>query len=371
MPYCSVVPRDVIEGFSSEFARNPVGTGPFLFKYWKDGVRLVFRKNPFYFEEMGGERLPYLDAVSISFVADKQSAFLEFMQGKLDFLSGADASFKDELLTPEGSLNPKYQGKIILSTLPYLNTEYLGFLVDSNNELLKNSVLSDKRVRQAINYGFDRVKMIRYLRNNAGTPGEFGFVPPGMPDYGVGNVKGYDYNPALARKLLEQAGFPNGLGMPSIPLMTTSSYLDICTFIQAELKKIGIPITIEMIQPSALREMISQSKVLFFRGSWIADYPDQENYLSLFYSANFCPKGPNYTHFKSEVFDAMYERAMATTNDSLRAATYKNMGQLVMDEAPVVVLYYDRISRFTHPYVTGLQSNAMNMLVLKHVRVNR
>jgi oligopeptide transport system substrate-binding protein len=371
MPYCSVVPKELVGDPGRNFARNPVGTGPFQFKYWKEGVRLVLNKNEHYFEQEDGRHLPYLDAVSISFIADKQSAFLEFMQGRLDFLSGVDASFKDELLTAEGTLNPKYNGKIQFSSADYLNTEYLGFLVDEESELFQSSVLRDPRIRQAISYGFDRAKMIRYLRNNAGTAGTGGIVPPGLPTFGQPAVQGYDFNPDLSRRLLAEAGYPNGKGLPVIPLMTTASYLDLCTFIQAELKKVGIPISIELLQPSALREMISQSKVLFFRASWIADYPDPENYLSLFYSPNYCPAGPNYTHYRSPDFDRLYREAMGVNDSRERAAIYRQMGELVMQDAPVVILYYDRVSRFSKPYVKGLPCNAMNMLQLKTVTIER
>ena len=146
MQYCSVVPHEIAEEIN--FNVSPVGTGPFYFKYWEQGTKLIFRKNEKYFEKDGGDNLPYLDAVSISFIKDKQSSFLEFIQGNLDFISGIDASYKDELLTIEGNLREKYKGTIEFKKKPYLNTEYLGFLIDENPLPLK--------VRKAINYGFDR-----------------------------------------------------------------------------------------------------------------------------------------------------------------------------------------------------------------------
>jgi len=175
MTYCSVIPQEAVKTYGNDFRRNPVGTGPFQFKMWKEGVKLVMVKNPDYFETDGSQRLPYLDAVSVTFIVDKQSAFLEFVKGNLDFMSGIDASYKDELLTRNGALNPKYQNKITLLTQPYLNTEYLGFLVDPGSDVVKKSPLRLKAIRQAINYGFDRKKMMRYLRNNIGIPGIYGF----------------------------------------------------------------------------------------------------------------------------------------------------------------------------------------------------
>jgi peptide/nickel transport system substrate-binding protein len=299
MQYCSVVPKEVVEQFGKDFRIHPVGTGPFQLKMWKEGQKLVLSKNKNYFEMENGQRLPYLDAVSISFVVDKQSVFLEFVRGNLDFMSGIAPTYIDELITKKGVLNPKYANSINLSVQPYLNTEYLGILVDDKLPDNKNNPLLIKEVRQAINYGFDRRKMIRYLRNNLGSPGLYGIVPVGMPYYDTLLMKGYDYNPAKATALLKKAGFPGGKGLPEITLSTTSSYLDLCEYMQHQLGEIGLKIKIDVNPPATLREMIAKGKLQFFRASWIGDYPDMENYLSLFYSKNFCPQGPNsvsYTH---------------------------------------------------------------------------
>jgi peptide/nickel transport system substrate-binding protein len=193
MQYCSVIPREAIAFFGNEFRRNPVGTGPFRFKMWQEGVKLIFLKNPGYFEYENGKRLPYLDAVAITFVPDKQSSFLEFIKGNLDFISGIDPTYKDELLTKNGKLQPKYYSQIDLIAQPYLNTEYLGFMVETANRKLQGSVPA-KEIRQAINFAFDRKKMIRYLRNNIGIPGCQGITPEGLPSFDSTKIF-YDYNP--------------------------------------------------------------------------------------------------------------------------------------------------------------------------------
>ena len=104
MKYCSVVPREIVEHYGDEFGRHPVGTGPFQFKMWREGEKLIFVDHPAYFEkDARGNRLPYLDAVAITFISDKQSEFLEFIKGNLDFLSGLSPANKDELLhVPDG-----------------------------------------------------------------------------------------------------------------------------------------------------------------------------------------------------------------------------------------------------------------------------
>jgi oligopeptide transport system substrate-binding protein len=368
MQYCSVVPREAVEKYGADFRQHPVGTGPFKFGMWKEGVKLVMLKNDQYFESTKDGPLPYLDAIAVTFIVDKQSAFLEFIKGNLDFVSGIDASYKDELLTKNGDLRPKYSSKINLTKQPYLNTEYLGIMIDTNYSAAAESPLKRKLIRQAINYGFDRVKMMRYLRNNIGKPGTAGFVPAGIPWFNQEQVAGYHYGPVKALHLLEKAGYPGGKGLPPITLTTNASYLDLCRFIQSQLGEIGISIKIDVTPPATLREMIAQSKVNFFRGSWIADYPDAENYLSLFYTPNFCPAGPNYTHYSAVAFDKLYNECSRETNDSIRGLKYMQMDRLLIEEAPVVVLYYDEVLRFSRKNISGLGSNPLNLLNLKQVK---
>jgi len=372
MVYCSVVPHEVAEHYGKEFRSHPCGTGPFRFQYWKEGVKLVLRKNPNYFEydtlQQSGNctitRLPYLDAVAVTFIVDRQTVFLEFVKGNLDFMNSLDASYKDEILNRDGTLKEKYASRIDLSSTPYLNTEYLGFNMDD-----RESPLHDRRIRQAINCGFDRRKMMQYLRNNIGMPGVGGFVPVGLPGFDSVPSYGYEYNPERAKQLLAQAGYPEGHGLPRLKLSTTSNYLDLCKYIQQQLGLIGFDIQVDVNPPAALREQIAQGKTAWFRGSWIADYPDAENYLSLFYSPNRAPAGPNYTHFSSAAYDRLYLKARRETSPDRRQSLYRQMDSLIMQEAPVVVLYYDQILHFTHKNVHGLRSDAMNTLDLRRVRI--
>lgn len=364
MPYASVLPKEIVEHYKEDFRKHPIGTGPFKFKMWKENVKLVLVKNEDYFEtDSTGQRLPYLDAVAISFIVDKQSVFLEFVKGNIDFISGIDPNYKDEILTRSGKLQPKYKDKINLITQPYLNTEYLGFKMDVNDE--KNP-LKDKRVRQAINYGFSREKMIKYMRNNVGYPGEFGIIPVGLAGFDS-TINSYKYDLEKSKHLLAEAGYPNGEGMQEITLSTTATYLDLCKYIQQQLGLLGIKVKIDVNPPAALREHIAQGKTQWFRGSWIADYPDAENYLSLFYSKNHCPKGSNYTHFSSKEFDKLYEKAILETDSEKRITLYKKMNAIIIEESPIVVLYYDQVLRFVQKNISGFESNPLNLLILKNV----
>jgi len=362
MRYCSVVPEEAFQDNEHNFRDHPVGTGPFQFKLWEENVKLVLRKNPLYFEtDESGTPLPYLEAVSITFLPDKQSEFLQFAQGKLDFISGLDNSYKDEILTTKGELQPKYQPTVNLVSCPYLNTEYLGFFMGTNTPEIQSLAL-----RQAVNYGFDRRKMITYLRNGMGIPAENGFIPMGLP--GFDNIEGYTYDPDKAKDLVMQYKSETGDEFPEIVIGTNSQYLDLCEFIQRELEKIGIAVTVDVMPPSTLRQMKSAGELEVFRASWVADYPDAENYLSLFYSPNFTPNGPNYMHYKNEQLDSLYQQALSLTNIEERKLLYSKMDSLLISDAPVVPLFYDKAIRFVHKNVQGLGINPQNFLFLKRVR---
>ncbi len=368
MEYCSAVPREVVERYGKDFRSHPVGTGPFRLKSWEEGQDLILLKNAHYYEhDSAGRQLPYLDAVKVSFNDEKATEFLQFQQGQLDFINEIDASFKDEVLSKQGKLKKDWQDKIVLSIHPQLNTEYLGIVVDSSNDLVRNSPLRLRQVRQAINYGFDRRKMILYIKNSLGLPAESGFIPAGLPSFDSTLVHGYYYDPAKARSLLTAAGFPEGRGLPRLKLLTVPNYADFATFIARQLQDIGLHIEVEVVQKSLLLEETAQSKALFFRGSWLADYPDAENYLSVFYGKN--PAPPNYTRYHDAFFDKLYEQALQENNDSLRYRLYRQMDQRVVDAAPVVPLWYDEVVHFINPRVRGLEANALNLLELRRVDI--
>ncbi|MGL6267633.1 MAG: ABC transporter substrate-binding protein, partial [Chitinophagaceae bacterium] len=315
MQYCSVIPHEVVEALGKDFGRQPCGTGPFKFKAWEEGQALIFLRNEKYFEkDSAGNSLPYLDAVKISFLDNKAGEFLEFQQGRLDFMNDIDANFKDEILSRKGDLKDEWKDKIILQKHPYLNTEYLGILQDSSNPLLKNSPLRLKKIRQAMSYAIDKKKMMLYLRNSIGIPAENGFVPFGLPGFNENRPTGYVFDPAKARQLLIEAGFPGGKGLEPIKLLTIPIYAEMGAFVARQLEEVGIPVQVEAFQRGTLLEKIAQQQAIFFRGSWIADYPDAENYLSVFYGAN--PSPPNYTRFNMPLFDELFQKALTETNDS-------------------------------------------------------
>lgn len=368
MKYCSVVPHEAVERYGPDFRSNPVGTGPFRFHFWIEDTRLALLRNENYFEvDQNGEALPYLDAVAVSFIPDKSAAYLDFLKGNFDFMSGLHASYKDQLLTPTGELNELYADRIYLSRTPFLKTDYLGFMIDDS--LRPNSVWLDRDLRRAVNYGIDRVSMVRHLRNNVYTPGTGGFIPAGMPAHQ--DDIGYAYRPDSVRNILKRRGYPGGEGLPTLTLSTTSDYVDLCEYVQHQVGEFGIDVKVDVLPASVHREQAAQAQLEFFRKSWLADYPDDENFMALFYSPNASPHGPNYTHFSHPEFDAMYREALKRTDPRMRRTLYERMDSTVMAEAPVIPLYYDVVMRFVSKQVSGLDANPMNVLDLRRVRIGK
>ncbi len=363
MQYCSVVPKEVVEKYGKEFRSNPVGTGPFKFNKWLESQSLLLSKNDQYFEKDGTNQLPYLDGVMVSFIKDRKTAYLELMNGKIDYISGLEASYVNELLTPEGELQSKQKDKLQFLKSPFLNMEYLGINLNFGDN---NNPLRDKKIRQALNYGFDRAQMLRSLRNNVGKAAHSGFTPRGLPSFDADKTKGYRYDADKARKLLAEAGFPNGKDLPEIKLMTPKDYLDLCTFIAKQWEELGVKVKTEITESATLRQMMTREQSPFFRASWIADYPDAESFFTVFYSKN--PSPPNYTRFSNVEFDKLYEASLNENDDQKRYDLYQSMDKILIEEAPVIFLYYDETAVFAQKGVKGLSKNAINLLSLKKVR---
>ncbi|MBP9067914.1 MAG: ABC transporter substrate-binding protein [Bacteroidia bacterium] len=367
MKYFSVIPHEAVEMYKEDFRKNPVGTGPFVFKLWEEGTKLIMHKNPTYFErDEKGDRLPYVDGVSISFIKQRQSAIIELLNEKLDMISGADAL--DDALSKSGELNEEYTKKFNLQRGPFLKTDYVGILIDEDIDFVKNSPVRLKAIRQAMNYAFDREKMIKFLRKGIGKPATAGFIPMGLKSFNKDIVKGYTYDPDKVRDLLKQAGYPNGEGLPTITLYTTEHYRKLLEYMQSQFAENHIKIEISIEPNAVLSDKVNKSQFLMFKKSWVADYADEENFLSKFYSKNFAPNGYNYFHYKNPKFDKLFEQALNEKNDSLRRSLYQQMDQIAIEDAPMIPMFYDEVVRIVNKRISGLEINPMNLLNLKTVK---
>lgn len=371
LPFCYAVPIEVVDFYGEDFTRNPVGTGPFKFKVWRTGDKLVLLKNENYHEfDKKGNRLPYLDAVSISFIKSAQTEFQSFIQGDLDFMSGIDHSYQTTLLDADGNLREKYADKMYMQKQAWLKTDYIGILVDEDQPIVRNSALKSRLVRRAVNYAINREKLVQFERTGVGVYDINGFVPKGINDYNGKKVKGYRYDPEQAKQLLSEAGYTGESIKPKVTLVTVNQYKGICENIVTDLNECGFDAKMESVLPSLHKQKVANFNTNFFRKSWTGDFPDPINFLYLFSSDAFAPdNGPNYTHFSNEQYDIWLERAESDISEEERQETYYKMDQMIKDEAPVVPLFYDELIKFVSTRVSGLKANSMNSLDLRYVRI--
>jgi peptide/nickel transport system substrate-binding protein len=365
MSYASVYPREAVEHYKENFGYHPVGTGPFRFVKWDFDRELVFERNTDYWNKNPDGSSPvHLDGFKVSFIRSFETAFLDFLEGKLDYYDPSP-EILDQILDENGKLLLKYDFEMLRQ--PWLNTVYLAVQLDKNMPGGKNSPLADnKKLRQALSYAIDREKLVKYVLRYRGKPAENGPVPIGMPGFSD-KVHGYKYDREKALKFLEESGFPNGKGLN---LTLTISNIETSKLtgeaIQGQLKEIGIDVKLDFIQGSTLRSAQVGGELAFWRADWGADYFDPENFMALFYSKNKTPAGPNYTHYENPKADSLYELGLKLTDFGTRKKIYNDMERLVMEDAPWIPLYYNEILYLKNRKLKGLYVDGLNNMVLKN-----
>lgn len=354
MQYCSIIPEEAVDYYGSDFYTHPVGSGPFKLKRWLSNQGLFLLKNDEYYDK---ENYPKnnIEGVRTSFIGERSIAFLELVNGRIDFFTGLESSYINTALMPDGSLRDQYRDKLAFIKAPYLNFEYLGL---NPNAPGAHPLLKEKAFRQALNYGLDRSLMLSSLRNNIGVPAHAGVVTRGLPSYDPTEVIGYNYDKNKARDIITSFD-PSLLESPMI-IHTSKDYLDLTTYIAKQWEDLGLIVKIDVMESAVLRNAMRNGDVGVFRASWIADYPDGESFLSMFYSKH--PAPPNYTRYQSEDFDRLYDSAMQERVEVEKISKYQAMDRLLVEDAPVVFLFYDEVSLFVNNEVGGLSRNALNLL---------
>ncbi|MBC8145935.1 MAG: hypothetical protein H7X80_10145, partial [bacterium] len=269
------------------------------------------------------------------------------------------ASYRS-VVTESGGLTPEYS-QFALHRIPALSTQFYGMLTI-------DPVFKDKRIRQAFNLAVDRDRLIRYvLKGQANGPASHGLVPPSMPGYDVKQIKGYTFDLARARQLLTEAGFPNGKGFPKVDLQLNAGggrNQLVAEAVQEMLStNLGIKIGMRPLEWGIHLDRVDNGQANFYRLGWVADYPDAESFLNLFYGANIPPSGAspiNSTRYNNPVFDSAFAAALRVVDDTQRNAMYLKAEQIAVDDAPMLLLFHDMDYRLVQPYVRGYSSNAMD-----------
>jgi peptide/nickel transport system substrate-binding protein len=371
MPYGWVVPREAVEYYGERFGEHPVGTGPFRFGWWQPERELVLLRNELYWRiDENGSRLPYLRRIRIRFIRDQRTEFAEFRRGSFTMLSGLDPAFAAVVLLPSGELAPTYQQRFRLLSAPALSTEYYGILLDTT--LIGGQICPlarSRALRHALNYAIDRERIVRYVLRGTAILARGVLPPPLARD----QTPCYRYNLEQARRLLAEAGYPNGRGLPPLHLVvsTTTRSLSVAEAVQQQWAEIGVRVEIRQMDFPRLLAMVRAGELPLWRTSWIADYPDAENFFALFVSRNTAPRGPNTTRYHHRLVDQLY--AMTTTHaaDSVQQRWWELVERTIVDDAPWIFLYHGRIMRLVHPFVKGLTVDPLDRLVLERVRIEQ
>lgn len=361
MSYCAIVPKEAVEYYGKNFRKNPVGTGAFAFKLWEDGEVLFLQKNQHYhLRDNNGLALPYLNYVKVTFNENKKTEHFSFEKGDLSFITGLDQNIIHQVFNQKGQLLPEWQTKAQLYKKPFLNTEYMAIRAVDSNSILKN-----KSIRQAINYSINRPEIAQYLKYNLVLPANKGFVSAGMPNYDTIFI-GYTFDIEKSKKILQSQGFSRSK-RPKLELHINNSFVEMAELLANQLTNAGFEVEIKLHPADMMMQLAAQGKLGFFRRSWMADYPDAENYLACFYSKNGSP--PNYTRFYNAQYDKFYEKLITEISPTHRKELTKQLEQILVEESPIVPIFYDQSIRLVQKNIQGLEQNVVNGLDLRRVRI--
>jgi peptide/nickel transport system substrate-binding protein len=371
--YAYIVPREAVEKYGRDFFQNPVGTGAFVFVDWKPDQELNMKRNPDYWgKDEHGNQLPYIDGAKFRFIKDVASQLLEFKNGNIDESYRIPNESVREIVDENKNLTPEYS-QFVLQRTPTMSTQFYGFLTSGR-------LFKEPKVRQAINYAIDRDKIVKFVLNGQGFMGAtHGITPPSMKGYDVNKITGYKYDLEKAKQLLVEAGYPNGQGFPQITLQINAGgerNIQVAEAIQAMLKEIGLNMVLSQVQFAQHLDNIDAGKADFYRLGWIADYPDPESFLNLYYGKNV-PDNPsdlspiNSTRYRNAKFDEIFEKAIGTTDKTQRFALYLEAEQIAVSEAPMLYIYYDEDYRLLQNYVKGYALDPMHRVDFRHLWLDK
>lgn len=359
--------------------KDLIGTGPFIYKEYKKGTpnSMVFLRNPeYYLKDKKGNTLPYLDSLIIYFQTRKLDQMEMFENGQIDLITGLPTSRITKML--EGRIKDFNSSppKLILYNNPLLTTHYYFFNMNDPR-------FSKLKVRQAFNYAIDKEKLGRdILRNQYHEIGTYGIVPP-IPKifkgYDFNGVKeaSYSYNPEKARKLLAEAGYPDGKGFGSVNLRFNIDDLNSAVadeFAQQIFQVLNINVNIDGSSFELKVDDASYGKGDIFRSAWSGDYASPETFLSNFYGKYVPasmdePSRINQPRYVNPLFDQLYEQAINSDKKTDAIQYFSKAEKVLMQNPPIIPLWYSGDFQITYSNVRNLQFNALNLFSFKEVYI--
>lgn len=357
-----VYPKEAFDKYGDDMRTHCVGTGPFKVKSITEGESVVLEYNPQYwmFDE-NGNRLPYLDIVQFRFIKDKRSEIIAFRNKELDMVFRLPVEMAKDIL---GELDQakEHGTDFIMQTAPAMSLTYYGFQH-------KLAPFDNPKVRLAFNYAIDRREIAEKKLMGDAIPGEYGIVPPSIPGYHADSVKGYNYNPDLARKYLAEAGYPGGKNFPEITLRINSGGGDRNTitadYVAHQLQEVlGIKVTVETVPFAQHLEAIETGKALFWRTGWVADYPDPETFLTTLYSAHIpvelsARSATNSVRYSNPRFDSLFIAATHEADAARRANLFLQADRVQMEDGAIMPIYYELNDRLVQRNVRNFDINPM------------
>ncbi len=320
MDFCDVVPKEWVDKWTRQFNRHPLGTGPFVFQKWTAGREIVLTRNPQYWE--AGR--PYLDTIDYQLSFSPSTALLKLERGEVDVLG--DGVPTADLVRVQADPDLKKQ----IFTQPLVAISYMFMNVDMKP-------FDNVKVRQALSWAIDRDKLVKLQGGQAMSLWQF--YPKGMPGYQEGKVM-YGYDPAKAKQLLAEAGYPDGF--------KTMLYTDnvdpnpkLWTSVQADLAAVGVKAELKTMSNNSFYTQQGTPNTLT-AGSfgWWMDFPDPSDWISpLFSKASAVEGGMNSSFWWSPQLEKMFTEAQKMTDPAARIQKYSDMQDYIATQAPYVPCY--------------------------------
>lgn len=359
-PVTSVIAKEAYEKYGADMK---VGTGPFIFvENGATDKALLKRNNNYHGTDSLGNQLPFLDSVVISFLPTKKQELDNFQNGNLDMVIGLPSeSIKDMVESQIADFQNK-PPKYVLERSPEMASQYYEF--NMTKEPFNNI-----KVRQAFSYAIDRNKIVEdVLKGEAYGPAINGISPPSFKGYDITKITGYDFDAEKAKKLLAEAGYPNGKGFPKVKIELNSGgakNTNVVLEIQKQLMEVlNVNVDFEVVPQKQKMEDAKFARAEIFRAAWIADFPSPENFLWILYGATVPadlsqPSYPNTPRYKNEEFDKLFDSGKAAKTQEEGYADLLKAEQIMMNDAPIMMLWYDENYRLVKSNVRNLFSNPM------------
>jgi oligopeptide transport system substrate-binding protein len=336
MPFCYVVDKATVAQYGTQVNHHPVGTGPFTMESWTPGQEIVMKRNPNYFDAAN----VHLDGIDFTFSADPQTALLKLERGDIDVLGdGVPAASYAQTVA-----NPTWKDQVIDS--PQVAWFYL-FL----NTQIKP--FDNLQVRQAVNYAVNTAKLQKVLAGTAQALNQI--FPAGMPGHDD-KATFYTYDPAKAKALLAQAGFPNGF-KTTIYTHNVDPFPRVTQSVQYDLQQVGIQATIKQMDRATYWTLIATKGNPCPIGltDWYMDFPDPSDWYAplLSKAAAETDGGSNQSWWYSPQAEALYTQTQTETDQAKRVALFQQMQTIIMEQAPVVPLFQPVFNAMSSKNVGG------------------